>query len=234
VGFSCLDSSPERGWSKEMNAFQDKVVLITGAGKGAGRCLAKAFSAQGAIVAANDITPINLDATIEAIVKSGGRAKDYVADISKKMPVQTMVNQVLADWGRIDILITNARVEPRAALLEMDEWDWQRTLGVNLTGAFLCLQVVGRVMATAGQGVIVHLIQSEQLWGNKAAAQASNAGLRALIAPAAHEMEGFNIQVNGVMINQDPGENLSQRVLGVCRPAGDRISGQILGLEKTW
>ena len=213
-----------------MNAFQDKVVLITGAGKGAGRELAKAFSMQGAVVAANDITPINLDSTIEAIQQNGGRAAAYVADVSKKMPVETMVNQVLADWDRIDILITNARVEPRAAILEMDEWAWKRTLGVNLTGAFLCLQVVGRVMADAGQGVIVHILQSGQPWENKAAAQASNAGLQALIAAAARELEGFNIRVNGVMDNQTPGEDLSHQVLTVCGPDEDHLCGQILGL----
>jgi len=54
--------------------------------------------------------------------------------------VQTMVDQVLADWGRIDVLVSNSRVQPHAALLEMDEWDWKRTLEVNLSGSFLVLQ----------------------------------------------------------------------------------------------
>ena len=76
-----------------MSEFQDKVVLVTGAGRGTGRALAAGFAAQGAIVAANDLTPINLDETIQQITQSGGRSREYIFDVAKKMPVQATIEQ---------------------------------------------------------------------------------------------------------------------------------------------
>ena len=146
-----------------MGDFTDKVVLVTGAGKGKGRAVAEALAARGAIVAANDVTPVNLDETVARITAYGGRVKAYVEDIAKKMPVQALVNQVLDDWGKIDILVNCAEVAPSAPVLDMDDWDWQRTLDVNLTGAFLLTQSVGRVMRAPSPkgerdgGIIVHI-----------------------------------------------------------------------------
>ena len=104
-----------------MNEYHDKVILVTGAGRGIGRAIACAFARQGAIVAANDITPVNLDETITLLTSAGGRGRAYQADVAKKIPVQTMINQIVDDWGRIDILINNAGVEPHASLLELDD-----------------------------------------------------------------------------------------------------------------
>ena len=135
--------------------FSDKVILITGAGKEIGRKIALAFAAQGAVIAANDLTPINLDDTVVEIRSSGGTCKDDVFDIAKRMPVKAMVDQIKNDWGRIDILVNCASFEPRASILEMDEWDWQRAIDVNLTGAFLLMQSVGNVMRDQGGVSIV-------------------------------------------------------------------------------
>ena len=114
-----------------MAHLEGKVVLVTGAGRGVGRVVAQGFARRGAIVAANDITPVNLDGTIADIQAEGGRARDYIYDVAKSMPVRALVNQVVVDWGRIDVLVNCARVEPHAPVLGMDEWDWQRTLDVK-------------------------------------------------------------------------------------------------------
>jgi 3-oxoacyl-[acyl-carrier protein] reductase len=103
-----------------MSDFKNKVVLVCGAGRGTGRRVAEAFAAQGARVAANDVSPVNLDETIAHILSAGGHAKAYVEDISKKMPVQTLLNDVLDDFGRIDILVNCAEVEPQKSILEME------------------------------------------------------------------------------------------------------------------
>ena len=114
-----------------MDEFAGKVVLITGAGRGIGRELALAFSSLGAIVAANDINPISLEETISQITQTGGTARAYIFDVAKRMPIEGMVSQVLEHFGRIDILVNHATVAPDAFLLDMDEWDFHRTLDVN-------------------------------------------------------------------------------------------------------
>lgn len=181
--------------------FKDKVVLVTGAGRGIGRAIAEAFAGQGACVAANDLTPVNLDETVRRITAAGGRGKDYVFDIAKKMPVQALVEAVLEDWGRIDILVNNAGVEPHAALLDMDEWDWRRTIDVNLSGPFFTMQSVGRVMREQGGGVIVNIASiAGRAHGlkDRAAYVASKTGLIGLTREAARELAAYQIRVNAV------------------------------------
>ncbi len=197
-----------------MGDFTDKVVLVTGAGKGAGRAIAEAFAARGALVAANDVTPINLDETAARITASGGRVRAYVEDVAKKMPVQTLVKAVQDDWGRIDILVNCAEVEPRAPLLEMDDWDWQRTLDVNLSGTFLLMQNVGRVMRAQGGGVMVNLGARARDPEKRAAYLASKAGLVALTEQAAGEFAAENIRV--YLVAPGEGENLVEKVISLA------------------
>lgn len=184
-----------------MSEFQGKIALVTGAGRGIGRAIAQAFAAQGARVAANDISPVNLDETIAQITEAGGQAKAFVADVSKKMPVQTMIEEILDDWGRIDILVNNAGVEPHAPLLELDEWDWRRTIDVNLGGPFLTMQSVGRVMREQGAGVMVNIGSiAGRAHGlkDRSAYVASKMGLIGLTREAARELAEYGIRVNAV------------------------------------
>lgn len=184
-----------------MAAFEGKVVLITGAGRGIGRAIAQAFAARGARVAANDISPVNLDETVASILATGGQAKAYIADVAQKMAIQTMIEEVRDDWERIDILVNNAGVEPHAPLLELDEWDWRRTLEVNLSGPFLTMQSVGRVMRDQGGGIIVNIGSiAGRAHGlkDRAAYVASKTGLIGLTREAARELAAYNIRVNAV------------------------------------
>ncbi len=184
-----------------MTDFKDKIVLVTGAGRGIGREIATAFAIRSARVALNDLTPVNLDPTVATLQAKGGAVKGYLADVAKKIPVQTMIAQIVEEWERIDILINNAGVEPHAPLLDLDEWDWQRTLNVNLTGPFLTTQIVGRVMREQGGGMIVNIgSTASQAHGlnNRSAFIASKAGLVGLTRAAAHELAPYNIRVNAV------------------------------------
>jgi len=187
-----------------LNNLKDKIVLITGAGKGSGRLLAKAFAEHGVIVAANDISPINVEEVVDAINKQGGHAKAYVEDVAKKVGVQNLINQVEDDFGRIDILINHAAVEPNVPLLSMDEWDWHRVLDVNLTGAFLMTQSAGRVMREKGGGVIINLISANQDPArNEAAFVASMSGLESFTQQAARELNPYGIRVYAVVNTRD-------------------------------
>lgn len=220
------------------NEFKDKVVLITGAGRELGNGLAEAFAARQAILALNDLSPVNLDATVARITSGGGRAKDYVFDVSKKMVVQTMVDLVLTDWGRIDILVNLAHVRPHAALLTMDEWDWHRTLDANLTGPFLTMQRVGQVMRYQGGGVIVNVattLDENDDWDGLAAFAASQAGLIGLTRQAARELSGARIRVNAVCqrltVRADSPEDIAllvEKIFYLCSDASKEVTGQVL------
>ena len=181
--------------------LKKKVVLITGAGRGRGRLLAEAFAGQGAYVAANDISPVNVDEVVDSILQRGGQAKAYIEDVAKKVGVQSIIKQVEDDFGRIDILVNHAAVEPRLPLLDLDEWDWHRVLDVNLTGAFLMIQSVGRVMRAQGGGVILNLLPpANKTVGVVAGAAfvASMSGLAGLTRLAAQELGPHGIHVHAV------------------------------------
>ena len=205
-----------------MSDFASKVVLITGAGRGLGADLALAFAAQGAIVAANDVTPINVDEVVGKIVKDGGRAKSYIAEIAKKLSLQTLVTKVLEDWERIDILVNHISVQPHFALLDMDEWDWRAALDANLTGPFLAMQTVGRVMRELGGGVMLNVSAPED---NSAAYTAAKAGLMALTRAAAKELSAYKIRVNAIAASSAGSAKVVERALELCR--GEK-TGEVL------
>ncbi len=223
-----------------MADFQDRVVLVTGAGRGIGREIAAAFAARGARVALNDLTPVNLDPTIAALQEEGGQVKGYLADVAKKIPVQTMIAQIIEDWGPIDILVNNAGVAPQSPLLDMDEWDWQRTMNVNLTGPFLTTQVAGRVMRDQGGGMIINISASERAaLMDRAAFTASKTGLLGLTRAAAEELAPYNIRVNAVCPGIAAPEETPHRppqippdviglVLYLASPAAAHLTGQVI------
>lgn len=207
--------------SQSMNKLKDKIVLITGAGKGRGRLLAEAFGRAGACVAANDISPINVDDVVTEIISQGGRAKAYVEDVAKKLGAQLIVNQVEDDFGQIDILINHAAVEPRVPLLDMDEWDWHRVLDVNLTASFLMTQSVGRLMRAKNQGVIINLITGSVRDEGSARAEpsrsevafvASMSGLRGFTNQAARELSPYGIRVHAV---ESAGESAIEKIFAL-------------------
>lgn len=203
-----------------MTNLKDKVVLITGAGKGSGRTLAKSLAEQGAHIAANDISPINVEDVVSEINDQGGHAKAYIEDVAKKVGAQLLVKQVEDEFGHIDVLINHASVQPQTALLNMDEWDWHRVLDVNMTGSFLMTQSVGRVMRDQGSGVIINLIAAKQASGKDEAQPKENAafiatmkGLEGFTQQAAQELSPYGIQVHNV----ETGSDVTERVIALFK-----------------
>lgn len=181
-----------------MTSINGKVVLITGAGRGQGRQLALALAAQGALLALNDISPINVDEVAREIAANGqGQARVYIHDVAKKVAVQALINQVLDDFGHLDILINNANVQPSAGLLEMDEWDLHRVFEVNTIGAFLVMQSAARVMREQGNGLIVNLLGS---FGPSSppAYSSSRLAVAGLTRQIASELAAHGIRVYGL------------------------------------
>lgn len=186
-----------------MNKPAGKIILITGAGRGTGRQLAQAFAARGAIIAANDISPLNVDAVVEEIIAAGGQARAYIHDVAKKVAVQAMVNQVMDDFGRIDVLVNCANVQPPAALLDLDEWDLHRAFEVNAIGTFLMMQSVGRVMRAGDGGLMINVVKFP---GDAPASFiASRGGIAAMSARADEELKVHGIRVMSIT-GDDPVE----------------------------
>ncbi len=176
-----------------------KVALVTGAGRGIGKAIAEGLAHAGAKVAVNDINPDSCQRVAAGLGPAGAAA--FQADISSKHAVQAMIDGVLERWDRLDILVNNAGVEPQASLLTMDEWDWQRTLNVNLTGPFLCTQSAARVMKDSGGGVIINIASIAGRAGglrDRAAYVASKTGLVGLTKECARELAAYGIRVNAI------------------------------------
>jgi NAD(P)-dependent dehydrogenase (short-subunit alcohol dehydrogenase family) len=202
--------------------LHDQVVLIIGAGRAPAPALARAFADQGAILAANDFSPITLDQAAAQVLERGGRIKTYVADATRGMPLRAMIDEVLEDWGRVDVLVNNPRVQPSAPLLGMDEWDWQRTIEINLNGPFLVTQLVARLMREQGGGTILNIVDTNptslDLEGNAAYA-ASQQGFYTLTQAAARELMAYNIRVYA-LCPDDPGGLSGDVTAGVPVAAG--------------
>ena len=190
-----------------------RVALLTGASRSPGPTLAQTLAGWGWRVALNDLNPLGVDQIAQQITATGGTAQTFIADISQKLALQTILNDLEDAWGGIDLLINNTRVQPNMPLLDMDEWDWRHTLDVNLSGAFLLTQVVGRMMRARGGGIIIHLLHPDESKGHAAFA-ATQAGLESLAHVARQELQPLGIQVH---VFQHDADELARDVTRLLR-----------------
>lgn len=186
--------------------LEGQVVLIIGAGRWPGPQLALALASQGATVAANDLSPVLLDPLCEAAGPFSGKIRGYTADATRGMPLRAMLDEVMEDWGKIDVLINNPRVAPSYDLLDMDEWDWQRTVEMNLNGPFLASKLAARSMQAAQRkGVIINIVDTTDFPGlpGHSAYAASQAALLSFSQSAAREFIAYNIRVYTLCPDRD-------------------------------
>jgi NAD(P)-dependent dehydrogenase (short-subunit alcohol dehydrogenase family) len=181
--------------------FKDKVVLVTGAASGIGFAAAKAFAAEGARVALNDLPGEGLEKAISKLVFQGRRALSLPADVSKLEEVRMMMQKLTQEYSTIDILVNNAGVLRSSSIEEMTEEEWDLVLGVNLKGVFLCTKEALPVMKAKGWGRIVNISASAgrrpgEICG--AHFTAAKAGVLGFTRHAARDYAGFGITVNAV------------------------------------
>lgn len=181
--------------------FTGQTALVTGAGIGIGRATALALGQAGASVFVNDLNPDSAAKVAEEIRALGGQATDWCADVSNKLAVGSMIESMRDTYGRVDIVINAAGVEKRASLLKLDEWDWRRTMDINLNGTFFVTQLAGRVMADEGGGAIVNLASTaghSLSRADSAAYAASKAGVIGFTKEAARTFAPLGVRINAV------------------------------------
>ena len=134
-----------------------RVAVITGAGRGLGAAIAEELAAQGAAVVVADRSEELAASTASGLRTAGRTATSRVADVSDAEQVTELFDAVMAEHGRLDVLVNNAGVGAVGPSEDLDFEVWSHTLAVNLTGTFLCAQAAARHMLPAGRGVIVNL-----------------------------------------------------------------------------
>jgi 3-oxoacyl-[acyl-carrier protein] reductase len=192
-----------------MSARQEermKVALITGAGRGWGERLARELAARGFHIVANDIHPAAAERTAERIRTAGGSAEPFHADVANRVAVGAMVQEILDRWGRLDLVVHHAEVHPHRGLLEMGEYEWDRTVAVILKGAFNLLQAAAPAMISRGRGAFVFMIPAPILEGKipHAAYGAGKAGLLALAYAARDALNPFGLAVH-ILLTEEGG-----------------------------
>lgn len=230
-----------------------KSAIVTGAGAGVGKAVAEALVRSGASVALNDINPDRVETLSEALSAEGGRVVGFHGDTTNRFQVAALIERARDALGRIDILVNAVGVYKAEPLGGIDEWDWRRQVEVNITGTFFALQLMSRVMADEGGGVIVN-IASTAGHPNPLAQGigyvSGKAGVIGMTKQAARELAHQGIRVNAVcpgnidepdMMLASPLTNAMQRpgtpeevasvVLFLCSDAARFITGQAINVD---
>ena len=190
-----------------MANLKGKVAIVTGAARGIGAAIAKKLAECGANVAICDLKAEWCDETVAALKAFGVEAKGYGVNVAASAEVDACVKAVLADFGRVDIMVNNAGITKDGLLMRMSDEDWDAVLNVNLKGTFLFTRAVSRPMmknkspegAQLG-GSIINIASVVGIMGNAGQANytASKGGVIALTKTTAKELGSRNIRCNAV------------------------------------
>ena len=179
-------------------ASRSMVAVVTGAARGIGRRVALTLAERGFAIAANDLDAP--EGTIEELERAGADTLSLPGDVSDEGAVHGMVEAVVGEFGRVDVLVNNAGISLITPAEDTSLADWRRVLEVNLTGPFLMSREFGREMLRRGSGSIVNVSSVAGLLGvaDRAAYNASKHGLVGLTRTLAAEWGGRGVRVNAV------------------------------------
>jgi 3-oxoacyl-[acyl-carrier protein] reductase len=189
--------------------IKNKVVAITGGARGIGKAIASAFAERGARIALVDLVPANLEAARGELAARGVEVRAYPANVAKEVEVAAALERVVADFGRLDVMINNAgiikdamlvKVRDGAVVGKMSLEQWQAVIDVNLTGVFLCGREAAEHMIRLGHGGVIVNIASISKAGNAGQSNysAAKAGVTALAVVWARELARFGIRAASI------------------------------------
>lgn len=184
-----------------MKRFENKIVLVTGAGRGIGASIAKRFASEGAEVIVNySGNDEAAQKTVDEITATGGQAQKYKCSVNDSESVKVMIDEIIKEFGRIDILVNNAGITKDGLMLRMTDEDFDRVIDVNLKGTFNCTKYVSKYMLKQKLGKIINISSVVGLSGNAGQVNysASKAGIIGITKSAAKELSSRGITVNAV------------------------------------
>lgn len=184
-----------------MKKFENKIVLVTGAGRGIGASIAKRFASEGAEVIVNySGNDEAAQKTVDEITATGGQAQKYKCSVNDSESVKVMIDEIIKEFGRIDILVNNAGITKDGLMLRMTDEDFDRVIDVNLKGTFNCTKYVSKYMLKQKSGKIINISSVVGLSGNAGQVNysASKAGIIGITKSAAKELSSRGITVNAV------------------------------------
>ena len=180
--------------------LQDKVSIITGAGRGIGAETAIKFAKEGAVVIVTDINESDINETVEAITNNGGRAMGIVSNVAERNQVDQLIQTVIDKYDRLDVIVNNAGITADSTLVKMEEAQWDRVIDVNLKGVFNVSQAAAKIMKAQNSGVILNASSVVGLYGNFGQTNyaATKWGIIGMTKTWAKELGKNNIRVNAV------------------------------------
>jgi 3-oxoacyl-[acyl-carrier protein] reductase len=185
----------------------ERVVVVTGGSRGIGRAICQAFAAADTRIFFNYYSPADPQAeeaaateTVDLVSRAGGAAMGVCANIAATEEVNGFFDKVMADAGRIDVLVNNAGITRDNLLVRMKEAEWDAVLSVNLKGPFLCTQAAAKIMMKQRSGRIINIASIVGVIGNAGQANyvAAKAGIIGLTKTAAKEYAARGVTVNAV------------------------------------
>jgi NAD(P)-dependent dehydrogenase (short-subunit alcohol dehydrogenase family) len=186
----------------ELMKLQDRVAVVTGAGQGMGKEIAKALASLGATVVIAEINPATGEAAAEDIRAGGGQAVHRRLDVRETRSVEEVAQWIRQTYGRLDIAVNNAGIVKNAPTLETGDDDWLEVIDVNLNGVFRCCRAFGRLMVEQGRGAIVNMSSNSAVIVDRPQVQpaynASKAGVAQLTKSLAAEWAPHRIRVNAI------------------------------------
>lgn len=183
------------------NTLEERVAIVTGAGRGIGEAVADALHDRGAIVIAADIDAAALSASTQTRRANARRWRPEVLDVRDEAAIDALVGRVVADYGRIDVLVNNAARTVSRSFWEIDAEEWNDILATNLRSVFFACQLAGRHMREHGYGRIINVSSlAGQQGGLIAGAHyaAAKAGIIVLTKIVAAELAPHGVTVNAI------------------------------------